>query len=168
MGTAGTPSSQRASRKPATHTGASTTSCTLKQGMLHPGHGVTPDTSLLTQGPAGSRALWVLQGLLWDSTHEHSCRHCPACLLASVHSTQPRSASLNVSLYSVFQAFPLESLRCWWGRPGPVWVSMAVRGCALLARGPSPALPLGCVEGGWGPSLEQLESAWLRRPAKCL
>lgn len=62
MGTAGPPSSQQASRKPAMHTGVRT--------QLHPGAGnavfcawVTPNISLLTQGPAGPGTLWVLQCL---------------------------------------------------------------------------------------------------------
>lgn len=68
------------------------------------------------------------------------CTAWPACSLLLA----PRNWS-PLDVCSVFQAFPLESLCCWWGRPGPFWVSMAGRGHALHAWGASPALPLGCL-----------------------
>lgn len=94
--------------------------------MLCPGSGMAPNGSPLTQGPTGPRALQVLHCLPWESTHGHS-------------STQLLCPPLNASLCSVFQAFPLEPLCCWWGRPGPFWVSMALEA--------HPTLPLGGV--GW-------------------
>lgn len=84
----------------------------------------------------------------------------PSCSL-----TAPSPSPLTVSLRSVFQAIPLEPLRCRRGRPGPFWVSVAGRGRALCAQGAPSALPLGHGDS-WGPSLAQLESPWLRHPAK--
>lgn len=97
-----------------------------EQRMLCPGPGMAPSGSPLTQGPTGPGAFQVLHCLPWESTHGHS-------------STQLLCPPLNTSLCSVFQAFPLEPLCCWWGRPGPFWVSMALEA--------HPTLPLGGV--GW-------------------
>lgn len=84
----------------------------------------------------------------------------PSCLL-----TAPSLSLLTVLLCSVFQAFPLEPLCCRRGRPGPFRVSTSGRGHALYGQGAPSALPLG-HGGGWGPSPAQLESPWLRHPAK--
>lgn len=142
-GTAGPPSSQQASRKPATHTGVPT--------QLPPGAG-----NAVSRARGGSQHQPACAGSCRSLGCCSACRGraptstAPATTLAALPcrlacSTQLVSPSPNVSLCSVFQAFPLGPLRCWWGRPGPFWVSMAGRGRALRAWGASPALPLGCV-----------------------
>lgn len=71
-------------------------SCTLEQGMLHPGHGVAPSASPLTQGHTGPRALWVLQRFPWESTHEPACS-----LLLAPCSWSPFTECLAVFCISV-------------------------------------------------------------------
>lgn len=64
---------------------------------------------------------------------------------------------LNIFLCPVFQAFPLESLCCWWRRPGPFWVSMALEA--------HPALPLGDM--GWLMTTETISSQVSLRGGSC-
>lgn len=97
----------------------------------HPGAGYAPSGSPLMQGPTDPRA---------RAEHPWAQLHAASLLF------------LNILLCPVFQAFPPESLCCWWRRPGPFWVSVALEA--------HPALLLGDVWGVWRP-LEQ-------HPAKCL
>lgn len=99
---------------------------------------------LIWQHPgAGNAVSWAWDGSQWQPPHtgSHRSQGLPGAALFARGEhpwAQLHTASLpfqNISLCPVFQAFPLEPLCCWWRRPGPFWVSMALEAHSALPWG---------------------------------